>query len=224
MANDNVALSQDEVDKLLGRNSKNKQVSEFVNKKQYKLNPFLSEEQLSQLNEVCVNVYKYFKMALRERAGEPKIRKLTVTSLDHQNIIEFFDSVSDNDFIYEAKFGRAKMYVKLDTFLLCALCGIKIDASNKINSFQSEVLKEYVVTCFVQGFARQMEKKHKIQIESLFQKDRKPYRRSKTGICISINWNENLHSFGIEKLFLTKEMIELLRTFSSGKKEQGRVD
>ena len=213
MANDNVSLSQAEVDKLLGLTSGSDSLKK-VEKKEYKLEPFLSDKQLSELREVCKNVYKYFKISLRKKFGEPKIRKLTITSLEHQNVDEFFDSVTDNDFVYEAKFGRAKMYIKLDTFLFGALSGMKIDTKHKINFFQSEVLQEFVVIFFVEGFARQFKKVPKIELSSLFDRSKKSFRKGKTGICVSINWNENLHSFGIEKIFLSKEMIEMMRAVS----------
>ena len=181
MANEKVALSQDEVDKLMGLIPADSPAPKSK-KKLYKIDSFLNEQQFSELREVCKNVYKYFKLSLRKKFGEPKIRKLTITSLDHQNINEFFDSVTDNDFIYEAKFGRAKAYIKLDSFLFGALSGMKIDTKHKINVFQSEVLNSF--------------------------------RKGKTGVCVSINWNENLRSFGIEKVFLSKELIELMRAVS----------
>lgn len=213
MANDNVALSQDEVDRLLGLSS-NSEPAQKVEKKQYKVETFLSEQQLSELREVCKSVYKYFKLSLRKKFGEPKIRKLTITSLEHQNVNEFFDSLNDNDFIYEAKFGRAKAYIKLDSFLFGALSGMKVDTKHKINAFQAEVLKEFVARFLVEGFARQLDKSHKIGINSLIEKSKKSYCKGKTGICVAINWNENLHSFGIEKIFLSKELIELMRAVS----------
>ncbi|WP_294429480.1 hypothetical protein [uncultured Treponema sp.] len=211
MANDKVALSQDEVDKLMGIKSDSSVPLQKVNK-QYKLTPFLSEQQIQEINSVCKNVYKFFKFSLRKKIGEPKIRKLTIKSITEQNMDEFFDSLSDNDFIYEAKIGRTKAYIKLDSFLFTALAGLKIAPSQKINYFQSEVLKDFVAELFVEGFARQCEKKSKTSITSLLDKDRKSYKKGKTGLCITINWNENLHSFGIEKIFLTKEMIKSFRT------------
>ena len=213
MANEKVALSQDEVDKLMGLIPADSPVPKSK-KKLYKIDSFLNEQQFSELREVCKNVYKYFKLSLRKKFGEPKIRKLTITSLDHQNINEFFDSVTDNDFIYEAKFGRAKAYIKLDSFLFGALSGMKIDTKHKINVFQSEVLKEFVACFLVEGFARQLDKAHKIAVTSLFEKNKKSFRKGKTGVCVSINWNENLRSFGIEKVFLSKELIELMRAVS----------
>lgn len=213
MANEKVALSQDEVDKLLGLVS-SAAPEQKVEKKEYKVDSFLSEQQLSELREVCKSVYKYFKLSLRKKIGEPKIRKLTITSLSHQNINEFFDSLTDNDFVYEAKFGRAKAYIKLDSFLFGALAGMKIDTKHKINFFQSQVVKEFVACYLVEGFARQLEKSPKIEINSLVEKNKKSYRKGKTGICVAINWNENLHSFGIEKIFLSKELIEAMRAVS----------
>ena len=213
MANDKVALSQDEVDKLLGLTSA-LESPQKIEKKSYKIEPFLSEEQFSQLREVCKSVYKYFKLSLRKKIGEPKIRKLTITFLGHQNINEFFDSLSENDFIYEAKFGRAKAYIKLDSFLFGALSGMKLDPNLKINFFQTEVIKEFVACFLVEGFARQLDKSHKISVTSLFEKNKKTLRKGKTGVCLSINWNENLRSFGIEKIFLSRELIELMRAVS----------
>ena len=213
MANDKVALSQDEVDKLLGLTS-NTQASPKIEKKHYDLDAFLSDEQFSKLGEVCKNVYKYFKLSLRKRFGEPKIRKLTITSLEHQNVNEFFDSLTENDFIYEAKFGKAKAIIKLDSFLFCALSGIKIDTKHKINVFQSEVLKDFVANFLVEGFARQLNGKPKTELKSISEKNKKSFGKSKTGICVSINWNENLRSFGIEKIFLSKELIESMRVLS----------
>ena len=213
MANDNVSLSQAEVDKLLGLTS-GSEPSQKIEKKTYKVDSFLSEQQFSELREVCKSVYKFFKLSLRKKIGEPKIRKLTITSLAHQNVNEFFDSLTDNDFIYEAKFGRAKMYIKLDSFLFGALSGMKVDTNHKINFFQCEVLKEFVTVFFVEGFARQLKKTPKIEINSLFEKNKKTYQKGKTGVCVSINWNENLRSFGIEKIFLSKELIETMRAVS----------
>lgn len=213
MANDTVALSQDEVDKLLGLAS-GSESSQKIEKKEYKLEPFLSDQQFSELGEVCKSVYKYFKLSLRKKIGEPKIRKLTITSLAHQNVDEFFDSITDNDFVYEAKFGKAKMYVKLDSFLFGALSGMKVDTKHKINFFQSEVLKEFVAVFFVEGFARQLKKEVKIEINSLLEKSKKSFQKGRTGVCVAINWNENLRSFGIEKVFLSKELIELMRAVS----------
>lgn len=213
MANEKVALSQDEVDKLMGLIPADSPAPKSK-KKLYKIDSFLNEQQFSELREVCKNVYKYFKLSLRKKFGEPKIRKLTITSLDHQNVNEFFDSVTDNDFIYEAKFGRAKAYIKLDSFLFGALSGMKIDTKHKINVFQAEVLKEFVACFLVEGFARQLDKAHKIAVTSLFEKNKNSFRKGKTGVCVSINWNENLRSFGIEKVFLSKELIELMRAVS----------
>ena len=213
MANDKVALSQDEVDKLLGINPDSSTPS-HKETKHYKIKSFLSPLQIQEISSVCKNVYKFFKISLRKKIGEPKIRKLTIKSLQEQNINEFFDTISENDFIYEAHFGRAKAYIKLDSFLFAALAGLKIDPKQKINFFQSEVLKDFVASLFIEGFARQMEKKPKTKIISIFQKDKKFFQKGKTGLCITINWNENLHSFGIEKIFLSKEFITSLRAVS----------
>ena len=210
MANDNIALSQEEVDRLLGINN-GSAPEQKIEKKDYKLAPFLSEKQFEDLNSVCKSVYKYFKLSLRKKFGEPKIRKLTITSINHQNVDEFFDSVTSNDFVFEAQFKNAKMYIKLDSFLFIALSGMKIDTKHKINLFQTEVLREFVAKYLVEGFARQLKEKISGELLALPESERKKRATGETGVCVAINWNENLHSFGIEKIFLSKELIEAMR-------------
>lgn len=212
MANQ-VALSQSEVDKLLGLSS-DSSASPKIEKKQYKIEHFLSEQQLEEISGVCKSVYKHFKLSLRNKFGEPRIRKLTISSLEEQNIDEFFDSLTENDFIYEAKFGNAQAFIKFDSFLFGALSGMTIDTKHKINFFQSEVLKEFVAVFLAEGFARQLKESVSIEVISLFEQEKKPFQTGKTGVCVSINWNENLRSFGIEKIFLTKELVGSLRAVS----------
>ena len=209
MAN-NIALSQSEVDKLLGIKT---DASAFtkIEKKQYKIKSFLSETQIQEIRDACKSVYKYFKLALRNKFGEPKIRKLTISSISEQNIDEFFDSLSDNDFVYEAKFEKSSLFFKFDSFLFGALSGMSIDTKHKINFFQSEVLKDFVAVFLAEGFARQLKKDCEFQVNSLFEQDKSAFCTGKTGLCVAINWNENLRSFGIEKLFLTKEFIKNVR-------------
>ena len=215
MENNHVALSQAEVDKLLGLSGASKPSSQAKKeKKSYKIKEFLSSEQLEEVREVCKNVYKHFKLDLRAKFGEPKIRKLTLTSLEHANINEFFDTISENDFLYEVSFGKGKAFIKLDTFLFGALSGMTIDTKHKINFFQSEVLREFVVNFLAGSFARQLSEKSQPEITSLFEQDKKPFRTGKTGLSLTINWNENLRSFGIEKIFLTKELVENFRVLS----------
>ncbi|MCR4822847.1 MAG: hypothetical protein K5873_08275 [Treponema sp.] len=210
MENNQVALSQAEVDKLLGIDSENSSTAVKA-KKNYKVNKFLSEEELSEIQEICKSAYKHFKLDLRNKFGEPKIRKLTITALDQSNIDEFFDTLSDNDFIYELEFAKAKAYVKLDSFLFGALSGLAIDTKHKINFFQSQVLKDFVVSYLAQAFNRQLKEETQVKITSLYDQDKKPYATGKTGLLLTINWNENLRSFGIEKIFLTKEVVESFR-------------
>lgn len=211
MANNQVALSQDEVDKLLGIKSESES-SKQQPQKQYEVNHFLSEQQFEEIRAVCKTVYKYFKLSLREKFGEPKIRKLTIAALEEQNIDEFFDALTENDFIYQAEFGGAKAYIKLDSFLFGALSGMTIDTKHKINVFQSEVLKDFVAQFLVEGFARQLRESAQTSIVSLLGADKAPLCTGETGLSVNIRWNENLRSFGIEKLFLSKQLIEQFRT------------
>ncbi|MBQ9282635.1 MAG: hypothetical protein IJ207_10665 [Treponema sp.] len=215
MENNQVALSQAEVDKLLGLSSGDRSDSVVKKeKKSYKVKEFLTPEQLEEVRGVCKSVYKHFKLDLRGKFGEPKIRKLTISSLEQININEFFDTITDNDFLYEVSFGELKAFIKLDSFLFGALSGMNIDTKHKINFFQSEVLKEFVVNFLAGSFARQFSDKFEPVVTSLFEKDKKTFRTGKTGLNITINWNENLRSFGIEKVFLTQEAVESFRVLS----------
>ena len=215
MENNHVALSQAEVDRLLGLTVTSEPSSQAKKeKKSYKIKEFLSAEQLEEVREVCKNVYKHFKLDLRAKFGEPKIRKLTLTSLEHANINEFLDTISENDFLYEVIFAKGKAFIKLDTFLFGALSGIAIDTKHKINFFQAEVLKEFVVNFLAVSFARQLKENTETEVNSLFEQDKKPFRTGKTGLSLTINWNENLRSFGIEKIFLSKELVENFRVLS----------
>ena len=212
MENNTVALSQAEVDKILGIKSDSE--SQPVEKKHYKIENFLSEKQLEEIESVCKSAYKFFKLALRERFGEPKIRKLTIKSINQQNIDEFFDTITENDFLYHAKFDEASVYIKFDSFLFGALSGMNIDTKHKINFFQSEVLEEFVAEYLIEGIARQISDECDFDIVSLYGQEKSPYCSGKTGLCVTINWNENLRSFGIEKIFFTREVIEKFRAVS----------
>lgn len=212
MENNTVALSQAEVDKILGIKSDSE--SQPVEKKHYKIENFLSEKQLEEIESVCKSAYKFFKLALRERFGEPKIRKLTVKSIVEQNVDEFFDSINENDFLYHAKFDEASAYLKLDTFLFGALSGMTVNTKQKINFFQTEVLREFVASYLIEGIARQISEDCDFDIISLYGQEKSPFCTGKTGVCVTINWNENLKSFGIEKIFLTKELIASFRAVS----------
>ena len=54
----------------------------------------------------------------------------------------------------------------------------------------------------------------KVEADALYEQEKSSFKTGKTGLCVTINWNENLRSFGIEKIFLTKEMIAKLRVVS----------
>ena len=213
MENNQVALSQAEVDKLLGIKTDSPSETK-KEKKSYKIKEFLSAQQIEEIRGICKSVYKRFKLDLRSKFGEPKIRKLTLTSLEQANVNEFFDSISENDFLYAVTFGNASAFIKLDTFLFGALSGMTIDTKHKINFFQSEVLKEFVVQFLADSFARQFNEKSEPVVKSLFEQDKKPFRSGKTGLLLTISWNENLRSFGIEKIFLTQDLIKDLRAVS----------
>ncbi|MBR1404287.1 MAG: hypothetical protein IJ558_08900 [Treponema sp.] len=208
MAEHGVSLSQDEVDKLLGITTRTHD-SPIIEKKVYRTKHIYSEAQIKEFRSLCKGAYVRFRKALRKKFGEPKVRKMPITSIDHMNIDEFFDIANSNEFLYEISFGDTKCYIKLDSFLFGALSGLTIDTKHKINRFQSEVLKDFVIKLFADSLAARIHTKTP-EITPLFEKDKSVYYSGQTGLCVTVKWNENLRSFGIEKLFLTKEFVDSL--------------
>ncbi|WP_407425608.1 hypothetical protein [Treponema sp.] len=209
MAEHGVSLSQDEVDKLLGITT-SKSDSPEIEKKVYRTKHIYSESQIKQIRSFCKGAYVRFRVALREKFGEPKVRKMPITAIEHMNIDEFFDNANSNEFLYEVDFNGGKSYIKLDSFLFGALSGLTIDTKHKINRFQSEVLKDFVISLFAESFVQHIKADYSPVITPLFEKEKSAYYSGKTGLCVTVKWNENLRSFGIEKVFLSTELLDSL--------------
>lgn len=209
-----VTISQDEVDKLFGIISQDDKNITSITKKSYKKTNLFSTEAIELVKNGCRELNIEFEKALKEKFGSPKIRRLILTSAEEMTGEEFFDSLTKNDFLYRLSLNGTNLFVKLDPFLYGALSGLVIDPKHKINFFQSEVLRHFVVAilakCIEEKYSLQ-EKHLQIQVENMFEKSFQTYSNERAGISMSINWNENLRSFGIEKLFETAAFLREIK-------------
>lgn len=207
-----IAISQDEVDKLFGIVSQNSKTKTAEPQKKYKKTNFFQPEAIENVKNDCGNLNRDFEAALKDKFGAPKVRRLTVTGAEEMTSVEFFDSLTKNDFLYRLSLNGANLFVKLDSFLFGALSGLVIDPQHKINFFQADVLRHFVVAIL----AKCLEKKYsipesQIKVENMFEKPFEQYSNEKSGIVMSVNWNENLRSFGIEKIFETREFMHEIK-------------
>ena len=131
-----------------------------------------------------------------------------MTAAEEISSEEFFDSLTKNDFVYRLSLNGANLFVKLDSFLYGALSGLVIDPLHKINFFQSEVLRHFVIAILAKCNEKKNSLEAEIKVENMFEKTFEQFSSEKTGVVLSINWNENLRSFGIEKFFITQEFLK----------------
>lgn len=217
-----IAISQDEVDKLFGIVSQNGKTKTSAPEKKYKKTNFFSPKAIEIVKNDCSELNRDFEVALKNKFGAPKIRKLILTSTEEITSEEFFDSLAKNDFLYRLSLNGTNLFVKLDSFLFGALSGLVIDPQHQINFFQTDVLRHFVVAIL----AKCIEKKFSIpenpgiKVENMFGKTFSQYSGEKPGIVMSINWNENLRSFGIEKIFETCEFMHELKKINKASNAQ----
>lgn len=207
-----IAISQDEVDKLFGIISQDAKTKSSAEEKKYKRPNFFKADEIEIVKKQCSELNLDFEKALKDKFGAPKIRKLILTNAEEITAEEFFDSLTKNDFLYRLSLNGANLFIKLDSFLYGALSGLVIDPMHKINFFQTEVLRHFVIAIL----AKCIEKKYglnegEIKVENMFEKSPAQYSNKQSGIAMSINWNENLRSFGIEKLFETREFMREIK-------------
>ncbi len=207
----NIAISQEEVDKLFGIISQDNKSKANQAKKKYKYQKILKDIEIELIKKGCNALNKDFEVALKEKFGAPRIRRLILTGAEEISSEEFFDSLTKNDFTYKLSVNGASLFIKLDSFLYGALSGLVIDPLHKINFFQSEVLRHFVIAILAKCIEKKNKFETEIKVENMFEKSFDEYSADKTGIVLSINWNENLRSFGIEKFFLTQEFLKEIK-------------
>ncbi len=209
----NVSLSQAELDKLLGISNKKEQkksASPIDSKQKYKTEQILTEEELTELQKKFSAILTAFKKNLKKEAGEPANRILKLSSVENQNIDQFFDTTDPNDFLYKVTFGRTFCIIKLDRFLFSALAGLPVDTMSETNIFQSIALSLTVVMVLSDLIKKEIEITSELKSLPLTKTDAQKLKTGRTGVCVSFNWNENLRSFGIEKIFLPKQIAKKL--------------
>lgn len=207
-----IAISQDEVDKLFGIISQDAKTKSSAEEKKYKRPSFFKPEEIETVKKHCSEMNLEFEAALKNKFGAPKIRRLILTNAEEITAGEFFDSLTKNDFLYRLSLNGANLFIKLDSFLYGALSGLVIDPMHKINFFQTEVLRHFVIAILAKCIEKKYSlKESQIKIENMFEKSPEQYSDEHSGIAMSINWNENLRSFGIEKLFETREFLNEIK-------------
>lgn len=207
-----IAISQDEVDKLFGIISQDAKTKSSAEEKKYKRPNFFKPEEIETVKKHCSDMNLEFEAALKNKFGAPKIRRLILTNAEEITAGEFFDSLTKNDFLYRLSLNGANLFIKLDSFLYGALSGLVIDPMHKINFFQTEVLRHFVIAILAKCIEKKYSlKESQIKIENMFEKSSEQYSDEHSGIAMSINWNENLRSFGIEKLFETREFLNEIK-------------
>ena len=197
----NIAISQEEVDKLFGIISQDDKSKATQAEKKYNYQKILKDEEIEIIKNGCAALNKDFEVALKNKFGAPRIRKLILTAAEEISSEEFFDSLTKNDFVYRLSLNGASLFVKLDSFLYGALSGLVIDPLH-------EVLRHFVIAILAKCIEKKDNLETEIKVENMFEKTFEHFSSEKTGVVLSINWNENLRSFGIEKFFITQEFLK----------------
>ncbi|MBR4373111.1 MAG: hypothetical protein IKO57_14295 [Treponema sp.] len=210
MSNENnISLSQEEVDRLLGQHRESK--IEIKPKKVYERVQIASDEEISKFEEIMQTFTNKMRMHLKKIFLEQGIRKLTPAKTEQMSQIEFMSQVTNTDFFFLVEINEFELLLKLDSFLFCALSGISFNVNHKTNLFQNEVLRNSVAPILVNDLLKSANKTAKIKITSLYNM---PYldglNTATPGICASFTWNEGFKSLGTEKFFFQKDFLDFL--------------
>lgn len=213
MSNENnISLSQEEVDRLLGQHRESK--IEIKPKKVYERVKIATDEEIAKFDEILAAFTNKMRIHLKKIFLEQGIRKLTPSQTEQMSQIEFMSNVTASDFFFLIEINDFELFLKLDSFLFCALSGISFNINHKTNLFQNEVLRNSVAPILVHDLlksAKKSDKENEVKITSLYNM---PYldglNTATPGICASFTWNEGFKSLGIEKLFFQKDFLDFL--------------
>lgn len=220
MSENTIKLAQSEIDRLLGKNTdavKKELKVDDVKIERSRVEPILSEKGLAGFDKLMKSVVQEFILDIKNRYSEKVDRRLAVVKTELINAADFEAEITYPAFIYKVDVCGAVAFFKLDSFLFCALSGIPFDGRIKINSFQQTVLKNEIVpllvhavlNCFGSTVSREAINVSIIN-DSEFNADEK-IKKNETGLLTVINWNEGFKSFGVEKIFLSKEILGLIK-------------
>jgi len=215
MAENNVALSQSEIDKLLGKNfnyeEKNVKPAETIRKRSA-VKEIASAQQLESVKDRMKQIIDSFRGALKESFDESDSRKINITNVELINAEDFENELLYPNFIYKIECKSGIIFIKLDNHLFCALANVSFDRTLKPNKFQAVVLQEEVVPLLVSALLENLssddDSVNITLIEDNKLKECPEIKSNDTGVLVSINWNENFKSFGVEKIYFCKEMYK----------------
>lgn len=214
MSNENnISLSQEEVDRLLGENNeKLKKETTPV----FKRVIIAEENEISKFDELMKKFTTLLKTHLKEIFSEQGIRRLTPAETIQMSRIEFMNSISERDFLFLVEIGKIEFLIKFDSFLFCSLSGISLNVNHKSNLFQNETIRKVIAPVVIEDLiraARKSKEKVNIRITPLFDLPALEGLKTETaGICASFTWNEGFRSIGTENLFFQKDFLDFLLT------------
>ena len=196
-----VALSQEELDKLFskGGNTEPSNIHRQAEKNIDPKNIFLTEDELRSVKEKFSSIIAVFKSEIDKTYSDFGKRKIFVSNLEQMSLLDFFEEASPLDFLYEIDFSERKTFLKLDQHLFPAISGLDFKQNRGTNIFQSEALKTLIVPHLSGAVTKGKKKQIRTKIIA-----------NDPGISVSINWNEDFKSFGVEKFFVPKETFEFL--------------
>ncbi|MBQ3671583.1 MAG: hypothetical protein II921_08935 [Treponema sp.] len=212
MASNNISLSQEELDKLFA--GKQKEKREIPVKQETRINPkliFLSEDELQSTKEKLSAITERFKKTIDSIYSDIKTRKMFVTAVSQTSMLDFFEDACDHDFLYAIDISGCKTLLRLDSHLFSALAGMDFDQQRETNMFQTEAMRHLVAAHFADSLIAGHKKTLKAKAEPLMFLTQDNFLENSTGLLVSINWNENFKSFGVEKFFIPKKTFEFLR-------------
>lgn len=215
MADRKISLSQAELDKLMGVDSGVAEVDESTissgEREQVKI--ICSQNDIDSFTKVMSRFCEKFKELLKNEFGEPRLRKLNISTVELIKACDFASEVVLPAFIYKITLDGNFVIIKLDSFLYCALSGVAIDRRLKPNKFQYRVLEKVVLPIMLKAFFDTVGYDFDmsgVSVESIASEDFKnleEIKNDKTGVLTVINWNEDYSSFGVEKIFISKQLF-----------------
>lgn len=214
MSNENnVSLSQSEVDRLLGIDTKEE---EKRPKKVFERRKIATEEEIGKFGELMKRFSTILKAHLKTVFSEQGVRKITPASIEQMSREEFMYEAGENEFLFLVEIKSHEFLLKFDSFLFCALAGISFNISHRTNLFQNEAIRTVVAPIVVEDLlkaARKWEKISNVHINPLYDLPALEGLKTKTaGISAAFTWNEGFKSLGIEKIFFQKEFLDFLLT------------
>ncbi|MBP5284144.1 MAG: hypothetical protein J6Y93_05710 [Treponema sp.] len=220
MSENTIKLAQAEIDRLLGKNTdalKKELKVDDIKVERSVVKNILTEKGMDGFDSLMKSVIGEFSLDIKNRYASVRDRKIIVAKTELINAADFEAELTYPAFIYKVDICGAIAFIKLDSFLFCALSGIPFDGRIKINEFQQIVLKNEIIpllmhavlNCFGSTVSRDVMKISIID-EKSFKSDEK-IKKNETGVLAIINWNENFKSFGVEKIWLSQEFLGLIK-------------